>query len=369
MKHIYLVDYLGVHCGMHYYLDAFRSVLKDLPGIKVNILSNYSPDSSKIPFFLNQYKGSIINKCLSLVVNLHRLRRFISKNKEDIFVYLTYGNAIDIPFMQIITNIPYHIIDIHEAIAQNKDNDSSLKKRFKALYLKKVHNVISHSYRTDEFLQEYEFHRKVFHVPHFKYIFPKEYNTASLTSVIVGSIEKNKINLLFFGNINENKGIDILLNALNQLSPTVAEKINLIIAGKDFDGLIDKIKIKDTLSVKLFKRHITDDELRYLYQNVDYICLPYRKTSQSGILEMAFYFKKPIITTDVPYFRKILTEFPSFGILSGCSVEEYSNTLEYITQNNNHQKYFIDQEYARYENRDEVCEFKKDLYKWIKNSE
>lgn len=25
MKHIYIIDYLGVHCGMHYYLEAFKA--------------------------------------------------------------------------------------------------------------------------------------------------------------------------------------------------------------------------------------------------------------------------------------------------------------------------------------------------------
>jgi glycosyltransferase involved in cell wall biosynthesis len=41
---------------------------------------------------------------------------------------------------------------------------------------------------------------------------------------------------LFFGNVNESKGIDILLKAFNILPASVAEKSNIIIAGKDFDG-------------------------------------------------------------------------------------------------------------------------------------
>lgn len=121
---------------------------------------------------------------------------------------------------------------------------------------------------------------------------------------------------MFFGNLNESKGVDILLQAFNLLSDENANKFNLIIAGKDFDGAIDRVKIKDNRSVRIFKRHISDDELRFFYNQVDFLCLPYRKTSQSGILEMAFYFKKPIIASDIPYFQQTLTTFPSFGILS-----------------------------------------------------
>lgn len=107
---------------------------------------------------------------------------------------------------------------------------------------------------------------------------------------------------------------------------------------------------------------------RYLYQNVDYLSLPYRKTSQSGILEMAFYFKKPIIASDVTYFRKTLEEFPSFGMLSGNTPGEYAKTLTEITKNHPTAVYFSDADYARYDNRKEISQFKTELGEWLSNN-
>ena len=42
---VYLVDYIGMHCGMHYYNDAFCRVLSAVPGLDVSVLSNYAGEN------------------------------------------------------------------------------------------------------------------------------------------------------------------------------------------------------------------------------------------------------------------------------------------------------------------------------------
>ena len=93
------------------------------------------------------------------------------------------------------------------------------------------------------------------------------------------------------------------------------------------------------------------------------MALPYRKTSQSGILEMAFYFRKPILASDVPYFRRMLTEFPSFGILSGKDVPKH---IASVIGLHSSADYFTDKDYFRYTNRSEIEAFKKQFAIWIK---
>lgn len=364
MKTIYLVDYIGNHCGMHYYLQAFKDTLQQIDNIEVSILSNYTTNGTK-PFFLNQYEGNSINKVFSLIKNFYRLRQFIGLHPNDTIVYLTYGNIIDIPFIKLVSSLPFHVIDIHEAIAQNVDSKKRLKSKFEKIYKKFVKTVISHSSRTNDFLKEYGFNGRCFQVPHFKYRISKEYNISNISPDIQDSIDKQRINVLFFGNLNESKGIDILIDSVNKLPDSIAEKINLIIAGKDFDGTIDKITPIAGRHVHIFRKHISDDELRFLYQNVDYLSLPYRKTSQSGILEMALYFKRPIIVTDIPYFRKTLQEFQSFGVLSGNDSKSYAETLVKVINNHNSLNFFSENDYERYENRKEIELFKKELNHWI----
>lgn len=365
MKVVYLVDYIGIHCGMHYYLEAFKKVLLCIPEIEVKILSNYSDNSDEESFFYNQYKGSIFNKVYALLCNILKLKRFVKNNRDAIFIYLTYGNCIDVPFIKIVTSVSNHLIDIHEAIAQDKDSDVNLKRYFKSLYKNRVKGVISHSARTNNYLNEYKFSGIKFEVPHFKYVFHKEYERALIHPEILNAPDKSRINLMFFGNITENKGIDILLESINRLSSDIARSVNIIIAGKDFDGSIDKVKIRNDRNIKIFKRHISDGELRFLYQNADYILLPYRKTSQSGILEMAFYFQKPIIASDIPYFRKMLSLFPSFGFIAGNSSTSFADTITTIVLERNNIHHFAKEDYDRYSNRKEVTIFINKIAEWL----
>lgn len=364
-KQVYIVDYLGEHCGMHYYDEAMRAILKTAGDFDVKILSNFSNDKGVQPFFKNQYRGNKIAKGISLLRNLARLKSFIKAHPEDIFIYLTYGNSIDILFMNIIKANKNHVIDIHEAIAQAIDSNQSLKDKFKRLYSEDICTVISHSTRTDDFLKEYGYSKERLTVPHFRYIFPKEYDKSSLTPEVLNAPKDDKINLLFFGNLTDAKGVDILMEAYNLLDKETASKLNLIIAGKDADGSVERVKIAADRSATILKRHITDDELRHIYSHSDYLCLPYRKTSQSGILEMAFYFKKPILCTNVVYFNKTLQEFPSFGLISeDLTAENYARLLKDAVDNHGKREYFKDSDYAGYENRKEVEEFKKSFAAW-----
>ncbi len=364
---IYIVDYLGIHCGMHYYNDAFKKVLSSISGLEVSILSNYASDDTKKPFFRNQYRGSKWQKLYSLFVNYKRLLHCVLCNKDVCFVYLTYGNRVDLPFMWTLSFAKKYIIDIHEAIGQNVDTNLKLKRFYKNIYSKQISNVIVHSQRTNDFLDEYNYSGNRLFVPHFKYCFKKDYTSDKIDNRIKEVIRTDKVNLLFFGNINYNKGIDILITAINNLPEEHATRLNVIIAGKDIDGSIHNVFPENKNLFHIVLKHIEDDELVYLYEKTDYVTLPYRKTSQSGILEMAFYFQKPIVASKIPYFKKMLTEFPSFGILSDTDPVLYAQTISKILEEHGKKAYFQKQDYERYIQRKEIDTFKVQFNNWINN--
>lgn len=356
MNTIYIIDYLGNHCGMHYYNAAFREVL--LPCAPVRILSNY-PDGECASFFRNQYKGGKFTKIRSLLVNLFRLRRFSRKHPEEVLIYLDYGNAIDLLYMWTLGKRSGVVIDIHEAIAQNVDSKEWLKRCFARLFHRRIKTVIAHSDRTERFLDTFGFTGMRFRVPHFRYSFARDLDETAIDTTVRDAVATNKKKVLFFGNLNENKGIDRLMEAFNGLKPETASGLALIIAGKDNDGSVHRIAPKEDREWHFLIRHISDDELIFLYQNADYIALPYRKTSQSGILEMAFYFRKPVLVSDLPYFRSTLEEFPSFGRLS----DDFQALLASLPSDSNN--YFASADVDRYENRKEVKLFLESFTLWL----
>lgn len=226
---IYLVDYIGMHCGMHYYNDAFCRVLSAIPGLDISVLSNYADKNTNKPFFLHQYKGCKLRKICCLLWNYLMLLGFVLRNRKSCFIYLTYGNSIDLPFMYIVSLAGKSIIDIHEAIAQNVDDNADLKRRFKKIYSERIKSVIVHSQRTNDLLDEYGYGGVRLFVPHFKYCFSKKYDIRRVGADIVSSVAEDKVNILFFGNITYDKGVDILISAVNMLEPKLRSKANIII--------------------------------------------------------------------------------------------------------------------------------------------
>ena len=105
-----------------------------------------------------------------------------------------------------------------------------------------------------------------------------------------------------------------------------------------FFGDNDKISSFCFLGAKLHNISVMTSSLLFLLGNAiasftnfsksDIILLPYTKITQSGVLEMALQFEKPILTSNLDYFRNILNQFPSFGFNTNTTnVKEFTNKI------------------------------------------
>ena len=114
-------------------------------------------------------------------------------------------------------------------------------------------------------------------------------------------IESNKINLLFFGLIRDYKGLDVFLNAISYLNVDIGNKINVIVAGECYDKNINYKKIsKNSISkIYWYEKYIPDSEVNLYFSASDYVVLPYKTASQSGIIPMAYHYNLPVIISDL----------------------------------------------------------------------
>jgi glycosyltransferase involved in cell wall biosynthesis len=108
--------------------------------------------------------------------------------------------------------------------------------------------------------------------------------------------------ILFFGYIRRYKGLDILLRAFKGIH----EKYNdcrLLVAGEFYDKpeeyykIIQDNNIED--KVKIFNQYIPNEEVHKFYSAADLVVQPYRSATQSGILNVAYGFLKPVVVTRV----------------------------------------------------------------------
>lgn len=125
-------------------------------------------------------------------------------------------------------------------------------------------------------------------------------------------IPQNKTVFLFFGQIKKVKGVDILLESIAQLKDKYSE-LYLVVAGNvwksDFtscENIIKKYNLDSVL--KLDIRYIPDEEVKYYYSAADVCVLPYTDVYQSGVIQLAYGYKKPVISSDLPAFTQFVKE-------------------------------------------------------------
>jgi len=87
--------------------------------------------------------------------------------------------------------------------------------------------------------------------------------------------------ILFFGRIEEYKGLDNLLNII-QLFNKNRLNYNFIIAGK---GKIENMeKFLTFKNVTIINRFIEDEEIKNLFRKATFTILPYNSATQSGVI-------------------------------------------------------------------------------------
>ncbi len=117
----------------------------------------------------------------------------------------------------------------------------------------------------------------------------------------LGYSENDKV-LLFFGYVRKYKGLDILIKAFPIILNDIPEA-KLLIVGEFYDDpntyfdLVKKLKIED--KVKVVNKFIPNEEVGKYYIPSDLVILPYRSATQSGILNVAYGFNKPVLVTNV----------------------------------------------------------------------
>lgn len=353
----YIFDYLGSHCGMHYYLESFGELMQEIQDHDVEVLSNFVLPDRKRRFMPSMFSRGRI--CGAMILLFYSLKLFFKRilHPSARFIFLSYGNRYEEFFFPAVMVFGSHnVVDIHEAVAQKDAENPGSIRCFRCFYRHVARNVITHSARTEQYLDSFGYKGQRLFVPHFKYRLRKSYDPSNIGEEVRNAFDSGRTNVLFFGNITREKGADLMLEAYAGLEEAQRDRLNIVVAGKDKDGSVYSIDLSADRRVHIISRHINDDELVKLYSETDYVALPYRMTSQSGIMEMAFYFRKPVIATSVPYFKATLERFPSFGTLTGLTAEDFRGALRDL-KHADPAAHFLDCEYEEYEMKAEMKAF------------
>lgn len=117
-------------------------------------------------------------------------------------------------------------------------------------------------------------------------------------------LEDDENILLFFGFIREYKGLKYLIQAMPEIIKQVA-KVKLLVVG-DFSGEKDKKEYIELIhrcgmekNIIVYDGYTPDKEVEKYFTACDLVVLPYVSATQSGIVQIAFGFEKPVVVTKV----------------------------------------------------------------------
>lgn len=152
--------------------------------------------------------------------------------------------------------------------------------------------------------------------------------------------------ILFFGRIEEYKGIHLLYKAFME-SRELQEKYHLVIAG---GGQIGFKRQPNDDQVIFMNRYIKDTEIAYLYSHAHSVVYPYISATQSGILSLAFYYQVPVLASDVPFFKGIIEKSGTGLLFENGNVEDLKRLLSVLvdmdaTEMKAHQKAYYEKNY------------------------
>lgn len=147
----------------------------------------------------------------------------------------------------------------------------------------------------------------------------------------VSRSQKKDNYILFFGALRINKGLDLLLEAFDQIKDKIPDW-KVIIAGRGDIAKFNYIK-KNNSRVDIINRYIDDAEAAELFSNAGIVVLPYRHGSQSGILALAAAFYSPVVVTKVGNIPEIINNRKHALLIRPKDTEQLADALREIINN------------------------------------
>jgi glycosyltransferase involved in cell wall biosynthesis len=136
--------------------------------------------------------------------------------------------------------------------------------------------------------------------------------------------------VLFFGYVRKYKGLNVLLEAFPGILKS-NPNTKLLIVGEFYDSAdkyyqqIDILGIRD--KVKVVQKFVPNEDVGKYYSVADIVVLPYLTATQSGVLNIAYGFGKPVVVSDVGGLSEDVVEGKTGYIIKPDNPTEIANAV------------------------------------------
>jgi glycosyltransferase involved in cell wall biosynthesis len=295
---ICITDFIGIKSGSDSYTKSMKKCLEKLDFNAVCVYSNHHNDSVK--YFPNLFDQNLLGKILSYLKNIINFYKLLCGSADKVVIHQFFGSINDFPVLVASLFSSQLILDVHEISMIDKPQpclDLLNKVMFKLskakliIHSPKIKNILVEmnarailqdkyilcNHAPPEIMDEYEIHDIAIRIRQF---FEDNANSRKF---------------LFFGDIRPSKGIEAFLEMAGS---NTFSRDKFLCVGQDSFRIVNN---SDGLGPNIFfeNRRVSDAELHFLFTNSDYLVLPYKTVSQSGVAETAVYLKCKIICSHV----------------------------------------------------------------------
>jgi len=310
------------------YLEVFAITIDDN---NMSYRSFFSEDQANHICFLqspSNKSGRYLHKIYAKII-AKKAEEICRNHKIDIIHLITgdYTCHLIIPRLRKLATIFYTVHDLvpHEkALRKLKDRIFNVYLKFgERRILKQADNLVTCSRNQYVTLERLYPEKKVFYHP-----FPSLItDTIIKGSKICPELKDAGKYILFFGNIDIYKGVELLYNAFK--NNRNLREYTLVIAGC---GPIYFPRDNDP-RILFINRYIENEEIRMLFKHASCVVYPYLSATQSGVLAFAYKFRTPVLVSNIPFFRECVTDDSGLFFKSGdtTSLSEQLETLLFQT--------------------------------------
>ena len=149
---------------------------------------------------------------------------------------------------------------------------------------------------------------------------------------------KDKV-FLFFGFLRPYKGVKTLLSAFEKLNSR-RNDISLLIVGENFIHHNDtKIEFDNAAfqpskieNVVYINKYVPNESVGQYFMAADALVVPYFEASQSGPIQIAYSFGKPVIASDIPSFMDCIKNGTSGYFFKTGDPDDLARAMEFFLE-------------------------------------
>ncbi len=148
-----------------------------------------------------------------------------------------------------------------------------------------------------------------------------------------------KFRILLFGRIFAYKGLEDLIRSESLLAGSISN-LQITIAGRGDDPWMFRSLMADPSRYDIRNRFIDDIEVAQLFTDADLVVLPYTEASQSGVLNLAATFGKPVIVTDVGELRATVATNSLGLVVPASDPNQLARAIWMMAQDQERREYY-----------------------------